>query len=367
MFRQMKTVASIVEGRDPLEEVVDKRKEAFDFPSQCFGGGGSPQVQQRELSNEEKALNQAQADAVQKQTEILQQQFELDQALVPEFQEFRKQQLSANKVQLDYLKSQASAAAARQKSEEDFRQQSLDFAKKQQQRIDDFFNKPKSEAQLLLDEITKTQGEQTLKALRGELPISPQTIQQEENAFRVLKESVARSGGNIKGDSLFNAVVTGSSSGQKRLGLLRAEADVRRENERRGLINQGQNMFLAGSNTLSSQNQLGLQNLGATSGYTPYAPAIAQVGYSPSSTLGGYGQLAQTAALAAQPLAAYRTQGDSIALRNATAKGNQSNIGAGLAGAVALGALGGLTGGTSFAFAPALAGAGTGFSIGSQL
>ena len=124
------------------------------------------------------------------------------------------------------------------------------------------------------------------KALKGELPLSEATKQQKLKEFQQLKETVARSGGGIDGDTPETAVGRGTA-GNEALGEFTRRWGLVEDTERRGEITSGGQMALAqyGATSDVANRRIGT-GADAGPGY-----AFNAGNYGPGATIGGYGSL----------------------------------------------------------------------------
>lgn len=123
-------------------------------------------------------------------------------------------------------------------------------------------------------EIGLLQSDRLEKALKGELPISAGTMERKAKEFSLLKESAARRGINIQGDSVDNAT-SDSTSGNEILGQFKRTYGLLEDAERRGEIANVSGVSLGG------------QTLGIASGASAYGPMATGAGYGQASGLLG--------------------------------------------------------------------------------
>ncbi len=113
------------------------------------------------------------------------------------------------------------------------------------------------------------------KALKGELPVSEGTMQRKANEFGLLKESAARRGINIYGNSPETAT-SDSTSGNELVGRFKSTYGLIEDAERRGELSIGDKLNL-GVPTLSIASSSGAYGSGATaSGYGQAAGLLGQ-------------------------------------------------------------------------------------------
>jgi hypothetical protein len=204
------------------------------------------------------------------------------------------------------------------------------------------------ELQKKQDTIANLQADRLTSALKGELPISPALTQRKNQDFQQLKESLARSGHVITGDSPDEAqgfstpAIQSLESFKKTYGLLE-------DQERRGEIDAGTQANIAQYGLLSAdqQNKLGqaltLRGLTGT-GDASLGYATGANGAGPASLLPQYQSLSSGYAGMAQPYQYQRGMQYQTGLQNASnaAAGNASIyqlLGTGLGSGAALLAL----------------------------
>lgn len=157
--------------------------------------------------------------------------------------------------------------------------------------------KTKNDAyQAQADQVSSLQTDRYLKALKGELPVSEQTLQQKKQDFATLRENLARKGNLITGDTPEGAVGN-SSAAAANLGEFNRTYALLEDQQRRGELAAGG--MGAGPSAIP---------LGYTTGASQYSPASLIPGY--QSAVQGYG-------MAAQPYAEQRAQAYQNTLQNA--------------------------------------------------
>lgn len=114
----------------------------------------------------------------------------------------------------------------------------------------------------------------TLRALKGELPVSAATALSKERDFGALREQLGRMGHRVEGGDLDQAVGT-SSAGIENLRALKTQYGLQEDAERHGQINQGFGRSFA-----------------VSPGMANTANATGAVGYGPMATGGAYPSLA---------------------------------------------------------------------------
>lgn len=159
-------------------------------------------------------------------------------------------------------------------------------------------------------EIGLLQADRLEKALRGELPISEGTTQRKATEFNLLKESAARRGIEIQGDSV-DAATSDSTSGNELVGQFKRTYGLLEDAERRGEI-AGVSGINLGAPTLSL----------AASGNS----------YGPGSIAQGYAQGAGLISSALQPYQFNRQLQSQVDQQNAVNRAQQRSDYAGLIG-----------------------------------
>lgn len=121
------------------------------------------------------------------------------------------------------------------------------------------------------------QADRTERALKGELPVSEGLVQRKAKDFGLLRESAARRGINIEGDSPETAT-SSSTSGNELVGQFQRTYGLLEDAERRGEL-AGSPYFSAGGGTL-----------GTAQGASAYGPGALAGGYSQAAGLLGQAQ-----------------------------------------------------------------------------
>jgi len=137
-----------------------------------------------------------------------------------------------------------------------------------------------AEIQTIQDQIGKEQAERTLRALRGELPVSQGLMQRKAQEFQLLKENLGRMGHKVDGDTPETAVAT-STPAQQALGEFRRTYGLLEDQERRGEIATGYAPAVSYSP--------GGQALGLLTGAQSYGPGATTAGN--AGLLQGYSNL----------------------------------------------------------------------------
>lgn len=252
---------------------------------------GGTTIEAPEPTQPELDIQAAQAESLNVQNELLLQQIEAANETRDQLKELtalsdedtaslkalQQSQVDIAQQSLDFQKQAFDDAAALRPLELEFRQQSLEQSQQQldisKQQLDLFeaaINRPPTEAELLFDEVLLAQGEQALKGLRGELPVSVGTQQAKEREFGLLRENLTRRGINVEGSTLEGAT-SDSTVGVQALGDLKDRFALIEDQERRGAIGQGQSLFFQGQGQQFAQQS----NLfGQQTGFLPNIPGI---------------------------------------------------------------------------------------------
>ncbi len=119
-------------------------------------------------------------------------------------------------------------------------------------------------------EISLLQAERQRKALQGELPVSEATSAAETKEFQLLKESMARSGNPIIGDSVEDAYSL-TTSGAQNLDLFKKRFGLLKDQERRGEISQGAGIFNASYGIANAGSETDYARLRDLTGMGSYA------------------------------------------------------------------------------------------------
>lgn len=157
------------------------------------------------------------------------------------------------------------------------------------------------------------QADRMEKALKGELPVSEGLLQKRDSDFKLLKESAARRGINIVGNTIDEAFSTpqDSTAGNESVGNFKRTYGLLEDAERRGEISSGMGV------------NLGLPTLSLASSSSAYGPG---------ATAPGFGQGAGLLGQALQPYQFNRQLTSQSDLQNAVNRAQQRSDYAGLLG-----------------------------------
>lgn len=259
---------------------------------------GSPKAPKvPELSAEERALFQKQGVALDQVNDILSQErvgSEQSQNILRQLTGLYDAEGNLDQEALNSLRSRALAT---QQAEQGIGQQALD-------QLGNIFNQ--GELGNLSDQVGVAEASRLLQALQGTEP-SAAIKNEEDRAFKLLKESAGQRGIKIQGNDLFSATSNGTA-GNQLIAELRRNAEARRDAERQSIINQGTAANLDRLGFGLNQRNFGFnaaQSLrpdiyGQTAGQLSGAQTIG-----PSSLVNSYLGLGQAFGNSAQP---YREQ-----------------------------------------------------------
>ena len=239
-------------------------------------GGDSPSVP--EPTQEERDLQRAQAEAVQTQNLLLQEQLAASQAAreqlssisaisaaeQAQIRAFQSAQLDLATESLALQRIQIERAEALEPAQFALLTQQTEIAASQLQLLQDTINREPTELEAKQEEIALLQAERVEKALKGELPIGPQTLAAEKDEFKKLKEQLARAGIDVQGDDLEGATST-STAGIQAIESLKKRFDAIKFAEQQGAITQGQSLLLQGAGAIADIEQ---RRLGTAFGNT---------------------------------------------------------------------------------------------------
>ena len=239
-------------------------------------GGGSPSVP--EPTQEERDLQRAQAEAVQTQNLLLQEQLAASQQAREQLQSisaisaseqaairaFQSEQLGLARESLALQRIQIERAEALEPAQFALLTQQTEIAASQLELLQSTINREPTELEQKQEEIALLQAERVEKALKGELPIGPQTLEAEKREFVKLKEQLARAGIDVQGDDLESATST-STAGIQALDSLKKRFDAIKFAEQQGAITQGQSLLLQGAGAIADIEQ---RRLGTAFGNT---------------------------------------------------------------------------------------------------
>lgn len=239
-------------------------------------GGGSPSVP--EPTQEERDLQRAQAEAVQTQNLLLQEQLAASQAAreqlssisaisaaeQAQIRSFQSTQLDLATESLALQRIQIERAEALEPAQFALLTQQTEIAASQLELLQDAISREPTELEQKQEEIALLQAERVEKALKGELPIGPHTLQAEKDEFEKLKEQLARAGIDVQGDTLQEATST-STAGIQALESLKKRFDAIKFAEQQGAITQGQSLLLQGAGAIADIEQ---RRLGTAFGNT---------------------------------------------------------------------------------------------------
>ena len=197
--------------------------------------------------------------------------------------------------------------------------QNMGISEETDKAIRDALNRAPTEFENITNENALLEAKRYNQALKGEVPLSAASQQAKLKEFQLLKESAARSGNVIEGDSPETAIGK-STSGNEALGQFKQSWGLREDAERRGDLSFGAGQSLSRTGLYSSMGgqdfgqALSARSLasspvypmGGAPGQMSLGYATGQMGYSPVNLLPGYGSLASGYGAAQQPYANQR-------------------------------------------------------------
>jgi len=240
-------------------------------------GGGTPSVP--EPTQEERDLQAAQAESIRTQNALLLEQLEqskqaradlqsivaASEAEKAEIRQLQTEQIGLARESLALQRSQIERAELLEPAQFALLQKQTDIAQAQFDLILTQIEREPTELEKKQESIALLQAEQVEKALKGELPISPQTLAAEETEFKKLKEQLARAGIDVQGDTLAEATST-STAGIQALESLKKRFDSIKFAEQQGAITQGQSLLLQGAGAIADIEQRRLGSVLGSSG-----------------------------------------------------------------------------------------------------
>ena len=328
--------------------------------------GGSPSVPAP--TQEEKDLQAAQTEAITTQNALLMEQLEASkqaraqlQSIVAttdaekaQIKELQQSQISLAQESLALQRSQIERAELLEPAQFALLEQQTQIAQSQFDLLQQAIDREPTELEQKQEDIALLQAENVEKALKGELPISPQTLAAEKDEFKKLKEQLARGGIVVEGDTLQEAT-SGSTAGIQALQSLKQRFDAIKFAEQQGAITQGQSLLLQGAGAIANIEQRRLGTAFGNTGallpqqqqfglFDPTGNRLNQIGAASQLGFGtsfqGFGSLSNATSAALQP---YQFQ------RDLQFQANKSGGGIGsLLGGIAGTALGAYTGGLGF-------------------
>ena len=238
--------------------------------------GGSPSVPAP--TQEEKDLQAAQTEAITTQNALLMEQLEASkqaraqlQSIVEmtdaekaQIKELQQSQISLAQESLALQRSQIERAELLEPAQFALLEQQTQIAQSQFNLLQQAIDREPTELEQKQEDIALLQAENVEKALKGELPISPQTLAAEKDEFKKLKEQLARAGIDVQGDTLQEAT-SGSTAGIQALQSLKQRFDAIKFAEQQGAITQGQSLLLQGAGAIANIEQ---RRLGTAFGNT---------------------------------------------------------------------------------------------------
>ncbi|MBQ09317.1 MAG: hypothetical protein CMD96_05965 [Gammaproteobacteria bacterium] len=289
--------------------------------------GGAPSVP--EATQEEKDLQRAQTEAITVQNALLMEQLEASKQARADLQSIvatteaekasiralQTDQISLARESLALQRSQIERAELLEPAQFALLQQQVEIAGAQFDLLQSQIEREPTELEQKQEDIALLQAERVEKALKGELPIGPQTLQAEKDEFIKLKEQLARAGIDVQGDDLASATST-STAGIQALDSLKKRFDAIKFAEQQGAITQGQSLLLQGAGAIADIEQRRLGTAFGQSGallpqqqqfglFDPTANRLNQIGAASQLGFGtsfqGFGQLSNSTAQALQP------------------------------------------------------------------
>lgn len=338
--------------------------------------GGSPSVPAP--TQEEKDLQAAQTESIRTQNALLMEQLEASkvareqlssivattEAEQTEIRALQRNQISLAQESLALQRSQLERAELLEPAQFALLQQQTDIAQSQFDLLQAQIDREPTELEQKQQDIALLQAEKVEKALKGELPISPQTLKAEEDEFVKLKEQLARAGIDVQGDDLQEATST-STAGIQAIESLKQRFDAIKFAEQQGAITQGQSLLLQGAGAIADIEQRRLGAAFGSSGallpqrqqfglFDPTSNRLNQIGAASQLGFGtsfqGFGNLSNATSAALQP---YQFQRDLQFQANQAGGGGFGSLLGGM-GAIGLGAF---SGGLGTAAAAGLPGA----------